>query len=370
MRGTGRRGARIAAACGAIAAAGVAAPQAVAAVSDSEAVAKLNAQRTLHGIPGQLALDPKMTEGCDKHNNYIRLNGDRLTHGEQEGNPGWTPEGSRQRAEYDGAEVLAKDPGVWDTRFKQPWHQAPIHLLAVFNPMNVAAGYADSHGTRCMRFVRSFDDPPQGVFTIPGPGVTGVPTVTDSRGEGPYSPADAAGVSDQAGYNILVMRPAGTLNIVDAKLQGPKGAVDIRVVDPRTPAPFGGTFNWGGSVIVPPKPLAPKARHVLDIVFEDGLAHHLEFTTAAAPVKLRDQSLRFRIRRGGPLTILAGKTPGVKRTATVRFHDRRGRTIGKRRVRLAKTVRVALPRNAVYVTVSAPKVKNYKALFAGPVRVG
>lgn len=51
------------------------AAEAAGGISDAEAVGHLNAQRRANGIPGDLAVDQALSDGCNKHNRYMSLNG-------------------------------------------------------------------------------------------------------------------------------------------------------------------------------------------------------------------------------------------------------------------------------------------------------
>ena len=248
------------------------------AVSDREAVTLLNEQRAFHGLPPSLELDAKLSTGCDRHNNYLSQNEGAGSHGEDPGRPGYTPEGAGTAPGYGGAEVIAGGFADWDGRWVNPWKDAPLHLLLMFNPTAARAGYADSYGKSCMRLSGRAEQP-GAIYSVPGPGTTNVPVVTESGGESPYSPADVAGTDDFSGYNILLFRTDGTLDVARASLRGQRGPVEVKVVDPTSPTPDGGTFWWGGSVVIPVAPLDADSRYQLDVAFADGTPHQVEFTT-------------------------------------------------------------------------------------------
>jgi hypothetical protein len=251
---------------------------AAAPISADQAVAHLNAQRAANGIPGDLAASPALGDGCDKHDNYMLLNGNRLQHGETEGNPGYTPEGAGVTSGGFG-EVLSGGGETWDDAWASPWATAPIHLLLMFAPSETQAGYADSHGFACMR-LQGGRLGLGGAFSLPGNGAVNVPTTMNAGGEGPYSPNDVAGIPEnEAGYNILLFHPGAAFDIAGASLVGPLGPVEIRTVDTRSPVPSGGTFQWGGSVVIPTRPLDADAPYTLDVVFTDGTPYHSTFTT-------------------------------------------------------------------------------------------
>lgn len=253
---------------------GCAAP--AAAISGEAAVAHLNAQRTANGIPGDVLHAPGLSDGCDKHNTYMKLN-NQFAHGEQPDRPGYTREGAGIAPGSSGSEVLSS-ASDWDNRWVNPWASAPLHLMSMFNPAVTGAGYADSHGFTCMR-LGGFRVAP-GTYSLPGNGATGVASIQDSRGERPYSPADAVGVSGATGYNILLWRPGASYDIARATLTGPLGPVEVRPVDSRTRTPDGAGWGRSGAVLVPVRPLDAEATYAVDVTFTDGATHHSAFSTA------------------------------------------------------------------------------------------
>jgi O-acetyl-ADP-ribose deacetylase (regulator of RNase III) len=352
------------------------------AMSAAEGVAALNAQRAANGIPGDLAVSAGLSDGCAKHMHYLVLNGSELTHDEDPAKPGYTREGAKETAESSGTEVISGGSG-WSGVWANPWTDAPLHLLAMFDPTNTEAGWGDEGGLSCMRLTGSRADTRRaGIYTMPGDGVTGVPPVQDSGGEGPYSTADLAGVPDRTGYNILLWRVGAPDEIAAATLTGPRGAVEIRTVDRRTPTPAGGTL-WGGAAIVPTTPLADNTRYSATVRYTDGATRAWSFTTGSelgnfggvpepgggstdltggdqsSPV---EQAVRASYRgRDRTLRIIADRTPGLRRWGLLTFKDRRGRTISTRRVHVA-TQRVAVPRAARSFRLTSAATGNYAAL--------
>lgn len=337
-----------------------------AAVSDGEAVAALNAQRALNGIPANLTVSPALSDSCAKHNAYIARNGGFLVHLEEPGRPGYTPEGAGLAGGANMGEVLAGGPDRWDAVRTSPWASSPLHLWLMFQPAGGATGYAADGRTACMRFALD-GRAPAGVYSLPGGGASGAPTSIDTSRERPYSPADLVGLSDtQAGPPIILWRVGGRADIARASLASASGPVDVRVVDSRTPA-LDGTPNRFGSYVVPVQRLASGASYTLAVVFMDGTTYRTTFGTSGTPAPAASAAAFVRqtvtlARRGRVLLVRAATPGGVPRTATVRFRTRAGRRVATRTVRLTGTRRVRIPRGAGRVTVTAAAQVPYLAV--------
>ncbi len=282
----------------------IAVPANGAPASAESAVAHLSAQRVANGMPA-LAFSPSMSDGCAKHLNYLEVNGIGLSHDEDPTLPGYTPEGARQTPGSGEGEVLAGDL-PWDDAWSSPWRNAPLHLMLMFDPGAQASGYAAAGPRTCMRF--EYGGGPAGISTLPGDGATNVPLGQDARGERPYSPADLVGEDSLTGFNLLIWRTGGPANIASASLVGPSGPVAVRVVDSRTPVPGGGTWPWGGAVLVPPAPLAPDADHQADITFTDGVTSSVRFRTASREVRSASVTFDQQDPFGGTGTYLTYET--------------------------------------------------------------
>jgi hypothetical protein len=347
-------------------AATLAAPATASAVSDSEAVAMLNAQRALNGIPANLTVSPALSDGCAKHNAYIALNGGVLVHSEEPGRPGWTAEGAGLAGGANKGEVLTAGRDAWDAVRLNPWSNSPMHLWLMFQPAGGATGYAADGRSICMRFGLD-GGAPAGVYSLPGNGATGVPPRADTSHELPYSPGDLVGVSTtQAGPPIAIWRVGARADLARASLTSPAGAAEVRLVDTRTPA-LDGTPHRFGSFVVPVAPLSTGTGYVLAVTFTDGATYRTTFTTggptppppSAAAFVRQTVSLG---RRGGSLIVRAATPGGRPRTATIRFRNRSGRRLATRRVRLTGTQRIRIPRGARRVTVTAAARGPYRAV--------
>ncbi|MCO5326996.1 MAG: hypothetical protein M9964_08065 [Solirubrobacterales bacterium] len=260
-----------------------------AAVSSSEAVDLLNAQRVSNGIP-PMTLSSSLTEGCEAHDQYMELNGG-LAHGEKPGMTGYSEAGAGQGAYAFHAEVLAYDdyaPG------HNPWESAPIHLLLMLQPSNTSAGF--DHATySCMRFRqdgRDFDSTPQPIFfSYPGPGQSIYRAETAF--EIPYVPQELVGIPADAttGPNILAFAngatPGGSawFESQSASVTGPTGMVDARLVNNDVAHAAGETGYFGNSaVVIPAKPLEADTRYLVHVHWKEhwsGLEYDQEFAFTA-----------------------------------------------------------------------------------------
>jgi|GEM_PF-1823239 len=248
------------------------APAAAHAIAPAEAIRLLNVQRAANGIPGDVAEAPGLTDGCSKHGSYIALNGGALVHGEEPAKPGYTPEGDRQTLASSGPQALSAEP-AW-SESTHPWALAPIQRFLVFDPEVAAAGYADDHGPACMR-VRGGRAPaatPE-LYSVPGPGATGVPYSELSRGS-PYAPQQLVDLpaDTPTGPNILLftrgLRGGTPLAAIAFSLTGPQGPVDARFVTEGT-ANAVGSGGWfrGGGVLVPVAPLEAFSSYTARVVW-------------------------------------------------------------------------------------------------------
>ncbi len=293
---------------------GCAAP--AAAISGDAAIAHLNAQRTANGIPGDVVHAPGLSDGCDKHNNYMALNR-QFGHGEQPGKPGYTPEGAGTAPGSFGFSEVLSGAKAWDNGWVNPWANAPLHLMSMFNPAITGAGYADSHGYTCMRLGGLRVAP--GTYSLPGDGATGVASIQDATGERPYSPAQAAGLSGATGYNILLWRGGASYDIALATVTGPRGPVEVRPVDSRTRTPDGSRWGSSGAVLVPARPLDAEATYAVDVTFTDGATHHSVFSTAPRDPQL--EGVRVGAGVDGKLTVYA---PALAAITAIQVAGRKG----------------------------------------------
>src|SRR5205085_10093176 len=90
-----------------------AAPSTAASITPDQPFTELTQWRAQTSLPAVGTLDPAKSDGCKKHNSYMAQNGHTLTHFEQSGNKGYTPEGDAAGQ----ASVLAMPEGgprIWE----------------------------------------------------------------------------------------------------------------------------------------------------------------------------------------------------------------------------------------------------------------
>jgi len=195
------------------------------AIAPTEALDRLNAMRAAEGLPAGVQHLPTLSDGCQKHNLYMALNGFRLTHTEAPTLPGYTPEGARAGDTYASSEVLARD-ARWGPG-STPWDISPAHRYLVMAPTVQLAGYFESYGFQCMRMRRDPAGIPAGppaFYSVPGNGRAGVPLTQAARSETGIPQTLVGLPAGQAtGPNILLFSTGlGTgLRAVEASLVGP-----------------------------------------------------------------------------------------------------------------------------------------------------
>lgn len=315
-------------------------------VPASTAIARLNAQRVAHGVPGGIVEVPAWSNGCRSHNEYQRLNGGALTHGEDPTRPGFTPEGADA-----GSRAVLAAKASWAQG--NPWETAPIHLHQLLNPRLARAGVHDSAAFSCFTTHGGTDGPaPASLVTYSYPGQGVVHRYEEVASEDPYTPGQLVGLRQgtKTGPYLYVMAdaPEGTLGarVVAATLEGPRGPVELRAVDNSTPGLVG--FLPTGAQLIPVRPLAPSSTYTanvdLDLTLSTGavvrVGRRWTFRTRArlpgtlrlvlSGTRIRGRSLRIRVAcSGGPCAsrIQARWRGGGRSTRRVRLRNGERRTV-------------------------------------------
>jgi hypothetical protein len=244
------------------------------AVSPATAVSNLNQQRTENKLPAGIAEGSGLSSGCQMHDNYMRLNGNTLTHDEAMGRPGFTPAGQAAGA----SSVLAQGAPAWNTARENPWETAPIHLTQVLDPALLVTGYDESFGFSCLVTLDPTRRPapafPQ-LFTYPGPGARIYSKEVAS--EAPFAPGELIGIpaGKTTGPYLYVFAFGGseTSRIASAVLRKKQGKrfrrkVKVKVVDGTNPQL--GPFIPPGGMVIPVKGLSKGKYRAAVVVDSNG----------------------------------------------------------------------------------------------------
>jgi hypothetical protein len=360
---------------------GIATP--ASATSSQEAVDFLNQQRGANGIPASVTMDPYRTKGCKSHNHYMALNG--IQHGEQQGMPGYTPEG----ADYtNSGEVVAQGVSGW-TASSNPWDAAPLHQSILFDPRIGASGYDESENFACMRLQFVFSNPAQpSLYAYTGNlGRTNVPPREVVCCEGPYAPQEAVGIDQgvPTGPNILFFTQGfGNTNHAlpgSFSLTGPAGPVEVKFVDSTTPPPPKGggykAFQTGGDMI-PVQPLGGFTDYTASVTWvnddnAEQMQQSVKFTTGGFERGLT-LTLSKNLAKGRKATLKApAEAVGQKATVKIgllRKGKKKPQTVSSKSITLKQSQKIAVPRPSkggrTVVTVTLPPFTLGDTRFSTP----
>ncbi|MEA2309333.1 MAG: hypothetical protein QOI65_1619 [Thermoleophilaceae bacterium] len=321
---------RLAAAAAAVAALALAAAPA-AATTPSEALTILNQLRGSTGIPAVQSMDAAKNDGCAKHNHYMAQN-NTLTHTEENGNPGYTPEGANAGSKS----VLAQpqsDPTIWvDSVF---------HRIGMLQPRLIHSGFAASEGYTCMWTIEDVSNttiPSVKTYPWPPNGSTNIATTFTSN-ESP-DPYDVAG-TQSLGYLLSVNMDgpwfdhySTHVKVASASLVTAGGSpAQITVVDSETPYQYNGVqigqYLPAAFALFPHgelKPATTYTAHAQGVVTDSSTDYPFNvtwhFKTGGNTVpgkatlklgkgKIDGNKVHFKLTAGGPLV---GRTATVKRT--------------------------------------------------------
>ncbi len=229
-------------------------------LDDVQAVQALNKQREANGIPGGLALEPALSEGCLSWATIYRPAPGQYPHEEIPTQPGYTSEGNAAAASSD----LDGEPGgkftvgtLWTANFN-PWSAAAFHLSRLMDPAATTAWYGATDTAACIGTggSRSFTSP--AYYSYPGNGATEVPT-RENTGEWPHSPEQDVGLGDEAfvAPAIILWAEGTQATLTSATVQSTRGTIiptQLETADP---------YNDGASFVVPTSKLAPDTAYVL-----------------------------------------------------------------------------------------------------------
>lgn len=241
------------------------------AISASQAIAQLNAERAKNGIPAGIGEDKTASAACAAHNRYEHLN-HALSHFEVPGKPGYTRAGAAAGRTADIA-----SGSTWTTR-GNPFQSAPLHLSDLLNPNLTSIGFNSSYGFTCVTVLPPLagfrlNTPAKPVgYSYPGNGRSNWP-ISERAGEGPFTPGDELGLLQPTKTGPYLMAffagpwapigNAGQVYVSSARLTGPHGAVKIKIADASVKvrvvsgkAPRLGEFLGACAMLIPIKPLS------------------------------------------------------------------------------------------------------------------
>ncbi len=259
-------------------------------VSSAEAISLLNQARSANGIPGDLAEDEELSQGCSEYLNDYEPAPGQYPHEEIPSQPGYTPGGAAAVSQSDLSGRSWEGNGSseyglqWWTPQFNPWSNAPLHLTSLFDPGATIAWYAENHSGACMGTgysERQFTEPT--FFSYPGGGSTNVP-IAQRADEEPWTPQAAAGIPEgqTTGPNIILY-PEGLQEprLLEVTLATTGGdPVAVAVANPASPEPTPNSSNFptgytvgeysrGAGFAIPPQPLAANTAFVLTAHWED-----------------------------------------------------------------------------------------------------
>lgn len=293
-------------------------PGAALAGTPADDLAWLNAKRAAHGIPGDIALRADWSEACAAHIAYMRETGS-VSHEEDPSSRFFTASG-----DWAGRNAVLASAPTW-TAANFIWGHAPLHLAQLMAPQLAEMGIADDGQLVCATtvpgYTRTAPPVPQ---TASYPGNGGSIHPSEVAEELPTTPAEALGLPQPTGPNLLVYRwGAGTDDpgVRAVRLDGPAGAVPARWIDRDHPA-AGAYLPPGGAIIVPVAPLQPDADYSAFVEFDDGGVHTWAFTTRTAPPARDIRRGALRARRIGTARVCVDRGP-----AGCRRSERRDRVV-------------------------------------------
>ncbi len=229
-------------------------PAAASAATPAHVLQAINAERAANGIPASVQEAPELSVGCALHNAYRAANGGAVVgHDEDPGRPGYTVQG----AQVGRGAVLAGTS--WSDG--NPYADAPIHLMRLMDPRLQRAGVDDRPDLTCTAVMAGLGPagPDDAVYTVPGDGRTGIP-VAQVAEEAPFVPGDLLRLpaGTRTGPHLLVLADGpfardGDTRLVDVRLAGPLGPVEVRWIDDADPRIS--PYIPPGGIAVPVEPL-------------------------------------------------------------------------------------------------------------------
>jgi hypothetical protein len=240
-------------------------------LSPRSIIKRLNMERARQGLPSAVAEVPAWSERCAAHNAWMAHN--EISHDEAPGTEGYSEAG-----DWAGSHSVLAQGTSWRTG--NPWADAPLHLIQLFNPDLRRAGASDADDGSCVTTWPGFvERRGRRVWTMPRNG--GRTAASELAWEAPFSPQERVGLAaDTRTGPYLYVWTDGYRSLIDGYLLDPDGnPVETKVIDD---ANVDGIAGEGNGWLLPVEPLKPRTRYSATVFLEaaDGeVAHTWSFTT-------------------------------------------------------------------------------------------
>jgi hypothetical protein len=262
-------------------------------ISAGRIIAKLNAERAKLGM---LPVKEKRawSRACRRHDRW-EIRNNTISHAETKGTPGYTKSGKWAGAHSD----LAFGPG-W--RHGNPWGNAPLHLMSLYDPRLKVAGADETGRFGCFTITGYVHDryraqpgvpPADHVFTYPAGG-TAAP-YAQLAFESPYTPQEKVGIAYRhvTGPYLYVFglteAPAPHADALDRLVRGSlieAGSgreVETRVIDKQV----GVLAPTGAGILLPVDPLKKRTRYTATAVLASPSGREVTHTWSFRTTKRR-----------------------------------------------------------------------------------
>ena len=245
-------------------------PEDLAPVQKLASDAALVTELRVRGGLKPLVLDLKACAAAEKHLDYLKLNGladgsgNMTSHEEQQGRPGYTPEGAvagrDSDIEFGSANLLT---GI-QNNYECAWHGSPIMYPRLFR-----FGVALKHGMTLFYFSQR-DWKLERIYMHPPDGAVGLPRAFGQGGELP-NPVPGTKNGSGCGFPVFIHLVPPYRELVSAQVTDASGRpVTGTFSSPAKPAnPAEWPKNSGIAVFIPTKPLLANTGYRVEFKFAD-----------------------------------------------------------------------------------------------------
>src|SRR4051794_20618605 len=242
-------------------------------LSPRSIIKRLNAERAKQGLPSTVQENATWSARCAAHNRWMSLN-DIAQHDEPPGTEGYSEAG-----DWAGSNSVLAQGTTW--RHGNPFKDAPLHLIQLFNPDLRRAGASDAYDASCVTtWPGTSERRGRRVWTMPRDGAR--IATSQHAWEAPFTPQERVGIAaaTRTGPYLYVWTDGYTA-LVDGFLLDPDGnPVDTRVIDD---AAVDGIAGQGNGWLLPVAPLQRRTEYTATVTltgeFGD-FSHTWSFTTS------------------------------------------------------------------------------------------